>query len=56
MIDLKTSMETLELVWFIASIVVKLVIYITYFIPLIGARILQFLGLWPTMWPFSPLL
>ncbi len=49
-------MEILAFIWLLISSVVKFIIYITYFIPLLAARILQFLDLWPTLWPFSPLI
>jgi hypothetical protein len=41
--------------WLISAIVfcVQVVVYITYFFPILGARILDWLGLWPHLWPFT---
>ncbi len=43
----------LSIVWRILSFMIKAVIYVIYFFPVIGARILQLLYLWPTLWPFG---
>lgn len=43
----------ITLVWSVISFLIKVLIYITYFFPLLGAQILQFLNLWPTLWPFG---
>lgn len=39
--------------WGIISFVIKVCIYVSYFFPLIGARLLQWAHLWPTLWPFG---
>jgi hypothetical protein len=49
-------MEILALIWFIIGSVVKFIIYVTYFIPLLVARGFQYIDFWPTLWPFSPLI
>jgi hypothetical protein len=47
-------MEILTLLWIVFSLAVKTVVYITYFFPMVGARILEYFNLWPTLWPFGP--
>ncbi len=47
-------METLAPLWAIISLVIKVAVYITYFLPMIGARILEYFHLWPSLWPFGP--
>lgn len=49
-------MDIGSLIIFIVSFAIKAFIYVTYFIPLILARALQYFDLWPTLWPFSPLI
>ena len=46
-------MEIIALIWSGISFVIKAIVYLCYFFPLIGARILQWLDLWPTVWPFG---
>ena len=44
----------LYFIWVIISFVIKAIVYVTYFIPFIGYRILEFLHLWPHVWPLNP--
>jgi hypothetical protein len=37
-------------------LILKLVIYVSYFLPVLGARVLEALGLWPQWWPFGGVL
>jgi len=49
-------LSTITLLWLIISVFIKAILYILYFVPLVMARIIQFFDLWPTLWPFSPLM
>lgn len=46
----------LYLVWTVINFIIKAIVYVTYFFPFIGYRILEFLHLWPNVWPLSPLI
>jgi hypothetical protein len=37
-------------------LLIKLVIYVAYFLPVLGARVLEALGVWPEWWPFGGVL
>lgn len=41
--------------WVIEAVIfcVQVVVYVTYFFPMLGAWLLDFFGLWPTIWPFT---
>ncbi|MCS6789059.1 MAG: hypothetical protein NZ484_00600 [Patescibacteria group bacterium] len=39
--------------WPIISFLIKLWVYIVYFIPVLGMKLLKFLNLWPSVWPFN---
>jgi hypothetical protein len=45
--------QILQPLWPIISFVVKIWVYFVYFIPVLGMKLLKFLGLWPTIWPFN---
>lgn len=45
--------ELVITLWTVASFIIKLLIYVTYVLPLVGARLFQFLDLWPSIWPFG---
>lgn len=45
-----------HIIWVIIGFIIKVIVYITYFIPFIGYRILEFLHLWPYVWPLSPMI
>lgn len=34
-------------------LVFKVIVYVSYFLPVLGARILDAIGLWPEWWPFG---
>lgn len=40
------------IVWSIITFLIKLCIYVAYFFPMIGMKILKVIDLWPTIWPF----
>ncbi len=50
---METLTGLLGIIWIVVSFIIKVVIYVTYFFPLIGARLLQWAHLWPTLWPFG---
>jgi hypothetical protein len=39
--------------WPIIAFLIKIWIYIVYFIPVLGMKFLKYLGLWPNIWPFN---
>jgi hypothetical protein len=45
--------ELLFLIWWVISSIIKVVVYFAYFIPFVGFKILQFLNLWPYVWPLN---
>ena len=42
--------------WTLISLIIKVVVYVSYFFPMLGARVLDYVDLWPTWWPFSPII
>ena len=42
-----------SIIWLIISFFIKIIVYVVYFIPFIGFRIIHFLGFWPDLWPLS---
>lgn len=40
-------------IWTLISFVIKVCIYVVYFLPILAARIMDWLNFWPHIWPFS---
>jgi len=43
----------LAFAWLILATIIKIIVYVTYFVPFIGFKILQYLNLWPNVWPLG---
>ena len=43
----------LSWIWTLISFVIKVCVYVVYFLPILAARIMDWLNLWPHVWPFS---
>lgn len=43
----------LGLIWTVISFIIKVFVYAVYFLPFIGYKILDFLSLWPHIWPLN---
>lgn len=43
----------LQPIWPLVIFIIKVWIYIVYFIPMLGIKLLKYLGLWPNLWPFN---
>lgn len=40
-------------IWPLIAFLIKIWIYIIYFIPMLGMKFLKYLDLWPNIWPFN---
>ncbi|MGB9608758.1 MAG: hypothetical protein ACPL3E_00060 [Minisyncoccia bacterium] len=45
--------EVIQPFWPLISLLIKIWVYVVYFIPVLGMKFLKFLGLWPSLWPFN---
>lgn len=45
--------DIIQPIWPLVSFLIKVWVYIVYFIPILGMKFLKYLGLWPNIWPFN---
>lgn len=45
--------DIIQPIWPLVSFLIKIWVYIVYFIPILGMKFLKYLGLWPNIWPFN---
>lgn len=45
--------DLLTMVWGVVVFIVKAVLYVCLFLPVLGVRLAEWLGMWPTLWPFG---
>jgi hypothetical protein len=47
------AINVISPLWPLIALLIKVWVYIIYFIPMLGMKLLKFLGLWPSLWPFN---
>lgn len=45
--------EIIGPIWPIIAFLIKIWIYVIYFIPMLGMKLLKYLNLWPNVWPLN---